>query len=76
MSMELAYDLAESCDLFLMIGSSLAVQPAASVPLVAHQAGAPLIFINRTETEYDALAEVVVRGSASEFMSDLLAELS
>ena len=67
-----AYELAENCDLMLMIGSSLEVQPAASVPLVASQAGAKLIFINHTETEYDQLAELVIRDSASEFMTAVL----
>lgn len=67
-----AYQLAESCELLLMIGSSLEVQPAASVPLVAYQSGAKLIFINRTETEYDALAELVVRNAAARFLSEVL----
>ncbi len=67
-----AFELAEQCDLVLMIGSSLEVQPAATLPLTAYQAGAKLIFINRTETAYDELAEVLVRDSAGEFMQRLL----
>ncbi len=71
-----AFALAEETDLLLMIGSSLEVQPAASIPLSAYQAGASLIFINRTPTDYDELADLLVRGSAGEFMRSLLAELT
>jgi len=74
-ALETAFQLAESCDLLLMIGSSLEVQPAASVPLAACQAGAKLIFINRTETPYDELAELVVRDSAGDFMAAAVSSL-
>jgi len=67
-----AFQLAESCDLLLMIGSSLEVQPAASVPLAAYQNGAKLLFINRAATEYDELAELVVHGSAGEFLLQVM----
>jgi len=67
-AMNEAYLLAENCDLLLMVGSSLEVQPAASIPVVACQAGAKSIFINYTETEYDELADLVVRDSAGDFL--------
>ncbi len=70
-----AFGLADATDLLLMIGSSLEVQPAASIPIAAYQAGASLIFVNRTATDYDELAELLVRGSAGDFMASLLAEL-
>jgi len=66
-----AFDLARRCDLMLMIGSSLEVQPAASVPLVAQQNGARLIFINRTPTAYDSLATVRFNEPAGEIMEQL-----
>ncbi len=50
-----------SCDLFLAIGSSLAVQPAAGFPLIAAQNGAKLVIINREETPFDRFADLVVR---------------
>ncbi|MEM8690186.1 MAG: Sir2 family NAD-dependent protein deacetylase [Pseudomonadota bacterium] len=50
-----------SCDLFLAIGSSLAVQPAARFPLIAAQNGAKLVIINRDETPFDQFADLVVR---------------
>lgn len=70
-----AHNLAEDCDLMLMIGSSLEVHPAASIPPYANQNGAQLIFINRTETPYDELAEIICRESAGEFMMLILDEL-
>jgi NAD-dependent deacetylase len=72
-AMERAYQAAAGCDLLLMIGSSLEVQPANQFPLVAHQAGARLIFINRTATPYDDLAAVRFSESAGQVMT-LLAE--
>ncbi|MNG42042.1 NAD-dependent protein deacetylase [compost metagenome] len=43
-----------------MIGSSLQVQPAATLPLLAKRAGAPLVIVNRDETPLDPLADAVV----------------
>jgi NAD-dependent deacetylase len=52
---------AESCDLFLAVGSSLVVYPAAALPVVAKRAGARLILLNRTETPLDEIADLVIR---------------
>ena len=54
-----AFECAMSCGLMIMIGSSLQVEPAASIPREAHRAGAKLIYINRTPTPSDHLAEVI-----------------
>jgi NAD-dependent deacetylase len=70
-----AYHLAANCDVFLMIGSSLQVQPAASIPREAHRAGAKLIFVNRTETHLDSIASVLFRENAGKVMSDILTEI-
>ncbi len=70
-----AFQLAESCDLMLMVGSSLAVQPAASVPLVTYQNGGKLLFINRAATDYDELADLVVQSSAADFLRTVIEEL-
>jgi NAD-dependent deacetylase len=67
-----AFACAASCDLFLMIGSSLQVQPAASVPREAHEHGAKLIFINRTETPYDSIASIIFRENAGEVLSKIM----
>ena len=52
----------ETCDLLLAVGSSLVVEPAASIPRLAQGAGARLIIVNRDPTPLDGIADVVVRG--------------
>jgi NAD-dependent deacetylase len=64
-----AVELASSCDLMLVIGSSLVVQPAAKLPLLARQAGANLGFVNREETPLDHHADVVVLADAGPVLS-------
>ena len=51
---------ARGCDLFLVIGSSLVVYPAAALPGMAKAAGAPLVILNRDPTDYDAMADLVI----------------
>ena len=58
--MQRAEDLTLSCDLFLAIGSSLVVWPAAGFPLIAKRNGARLIIINRDPTDVDDIADLVV----------------
>ncbi len=60
-AMRRAHELAEACDLFLAIGSSLVVWPAAGIPLVAKRNGAQLVVINRDATDCDDVADLVVR---------------
>ncbi|MCY4220071.1 MAG: Sir2 family NAD-dependent protein deacetylase [Thiotrichales bacterium] len=48
------------CDLFLAIGSSLVVYPAAGFPAYARRLGATLVILNRDPTELDALADLVL----------------
>ena len=59
-AMRRAQALTESCDLFLAIGSSLVVWPAAGFPLAAKRNGARLVIINRDATEFDDIADLVV----------------
>jgi NAD-dependent deacetylase len=59
--MRRAEELSKNCDLFLAIGSSLVVWPAAGFPLAAKQNGATLVIINREPTEHDAVADLVIR---------------
>jgi len=67
-----AFRRSEECDLFMVIGSSLVVHPAASMPIVAKERGAKLVIINRDPTPHDRLADEIVRGSAGEIMSQIL----
>ena len=48
-----SYQHSQSCDLFIVVGSSLVVTPAADMPRVALQAGAKLVIINQGETPFD-----------------------
>ena len=59
--MRRAEELTLGCDLFLAIGSSLQVWPAAGFPLMAKRNGAHLVIINREPTDFDAAADLVVR---------------
>lgn len=67
-----AYALAEAADVMLVVGTSLAVYPAAEIPLVAVRAGARMIVINAEPTPFDALAEVVIHGRSGEVMPEIL----
>ena len=51
---------ARACDLFVVLGSSLVVYPAAGFPLLAKRNGAKLIIINRDPTEQDEIADLVL----------------
>lgn len=69
---EEAFYRARNCDLFIVIGSSLVVQPAASIPLEAKDHGAKLVIINREPTYHDSYADIVIHGSAGEVMSKII----
>lgn len=53
-----SYWHSQECDLFIVVGSSLVVTPAADMPRVAHQYGARLVIINQGETPLDHLAHL------------------
>ena len=72
---EEAYHRSSLSDLFIVIGSSLVVQPAASMPLVAKRNGAKLVIINRDPTPYDDMADIVIHGQAGPIMEDILNEV-
>jgi len=60
-AMRRAEALSASCDLFLAIGSSLVVWPAAGFPLLAKRSGARLVILNRDPTDFDDIADLVIR---------------
>jgi NAD-dependent deacetylase len=72
---EESFRRARQCDLLIVIGSSLVVQPAASVPLEAKENGAKLVIINRDPTYHDSYADVVIHASAGEVMSKIMDSL-
>lgn len=63
------------CDLFFVVGSSLVVQPAAYMPVVAKERGARLVIINREATPHDHMADLIIQGSAGTILSDILAHV-
>jgi NAD-dependent deacetylase len=67
-----AYHRSSLCDLFIVIGSSLVVQPAASMPLVAKRNGARLVIINRDPTPFDDIADLVIHDQAGPTMGSIL----
>jgi NAD-dependent deacetylase len=58
-------------DLFICLGSSLAVFPAADLPLLAKETGANLIIVNNEPTQMDHLADLVINRDISEVLSDI-----
>jgi NAD-dependent deacetylase len=73
LAMRRAQELTESCDLFIAIGSSLVVWPAAGFPLTAKRNGARLVIINRDETEFDELADLVVHDDIGAVLAPFIA---
>ena len=59
-AMERAHAATLSADLFIVLGSSLVVFPAASFPMIAKRNGARLVIVNRDPTDQDELADLVV----------------
>jgi NAD-dependent deacetylase len=70
-----AYERSATCDLFIVIGSSLVVQPAANMPVVAHRSDAKLVIINRDETACDDIADILVKAQAGPAMAAILDEV-
>ncbi|HWN98789.1 MAG TPA: Sir2 family NAD-dependent protein deacetylase [Blastocatellia bacterium] len=56
----------EACDLFLAVGSSLVVYPAAGFPALAKERGARLVIVNRDPTDLDYLADLVLNTEIGE----------
>jgi NAD-dependent deacetylase len=64
-----------NADLFIAIGSSLQVFPAAGFPVLAKQNRTPLAIVNREETGLDGLADLTIRGEIGPVMNALLDRL-
>ncbi len=63
-----SYDHAGQCDLFMVVGSSLVVTPAAHMPKVALEGGARLVIINQGETPFDRVAHLGFRERIGEVL--------
>ena len=66
-----AQNLTADCDLFLVLGSSLVVQPVASLPKIALENNAKLAIINNDETPYDGLADIVINAKINDVISEI-----
>ncbi len=73
--LEKAFAAAAEADLAVSIGSTLEVQPAASVPLVVLEKGAPYVVINRGGTAHDRIATLRLEGDLGEILPCLVARL-
>lgn len=73
--MRLATEATLKADLYISIGSSLVVEPAASFPRLAKQNGASLVIVNNQETPLDDIADIVIREPIGETMRKLLQQL-
>ncbi len=62
----------QMAEVFIVIGSSLVVYPAAHLPMLAKQNGSKLIIINLGDTPFDAYADVLIQGKAGEVMQRLV----
>jgi NAD-dependent deacetylase len=71
-AMSRAEELTKRCDLFLAAGSSLVVWPAAGFPLMAKRNGAPLVIVNREPTEFDDIADLVIRHDIGDVLAPFI----
>jgi NAD-dependent deacetylase len=71
-----ARELSTRCDLFLVVGSSLQVTPASTLPRLALNRNIPLVIVNIQPTPYDNYADVVIHEKAGMVLPSLVAMLA
>jgi NAD-dependent deacetylase len=71
-TLEEAARRSQNCDLFIIIGSTLLIYPAAYMPTYAREAGARLAIVNLTPTPLDHYAAAVVQGAAGEILPKVM----
>ncbi len=69
-AMQRAQEATLDCDLFLTIGSSLVVYPAAGFPVLAKDNGSTLVILNRDATDLDTFADLVINDEIGPTLSD------
>ena len=72
---EKATALSQTCDFFLVVGSTLLVQPAAHMPIYAKQNSAFLAIVNLSETPCDNMCDVLIRDKAGEVLQRIVGEV-
>lgn len=73
--MDASFRYSLECDLCIVLGSSLVVYPAASIPMQAVENGARLIIVNREPTPMDSVADVVIHGALGKTLTALMEQL-
>lgn len=73
--MKISKEHAAKCDLMLVIGSSLSVQPASNFPRKAKKKGAKLIIINIDPTPQDDLADIIITNKAGNILPQIVEKL-
>jgi NAD-dependent deacetylase len=67
-----AFAASQTCDVFLAIGSTLLVNPAATMPGLARRNGAFLAIVNLSETPYDNLCDLLITARAGEVLPEVV----
>ncbi len=67
--------LSSESDIFMVIGSTLLVQPASLMPEYARTSGAFIVIINLSETPYDQKCDILIRGKAGEVLKQILKKI-
>ena len=67
--------LSKECDFFLIVGSTLVVQPAAHMPIYAKNNGAFLAIINLSDTPCDDICDVLIREKAGDVLQQIVSEV-
>lgn len=75
-ALEEAWGLAQECSVMIVVGTSVNVQPAASLPFVALEAGAVVVEVNPDETPLSRYAHFTLRGGAATVLPSLVEALS
>jgi NAD-dependent deacetylase len=71
--MERSLEEARIADVFILIGTTGEIQPASTIPVLAHERGARIVEINVTESRYTGtITDVFLEGRATEVMEALL----
>ncbi len=74
-TLRMAEQESEQCDLFMVIGSSLVVYPAAYMPLYAKQSGAKIVIVNMGQTGQDEIADVFINSPAGDTLTRIIGRL-
>ena len=69
--MQICQTEAIKSDLFICVGTSLAVFPAADIPILAKETGAIIVIINNDPTQMDHIADLVINRDISEVFSEI-----